>query len=228
MDGATIYPSAFTSVSSTSPAHVVAEKASGPYLSQLGPVEFRDLAYLANDTLWHTTSSLNPIAGCGAANSGPCQTASYGVRAAGADDLIAGSNLSTLDAVHPLWRRPSACSLNATLTSAGAVGNAPLNVTFTDSVSSPQGSTRTDWWFGDGSHEDGNSSRTVTYSTPGNYTPFVRVLDSAACLSEVSGSVSVAAAGSTSGTSTVGLYLLAVPLVIQWVAFPRNAYAPGQ
>jgi hypothetical protein len=229
VDGVMIYQSSFVAAVSSSPAHLVAEKASGPYLSQLGPVEFRDLAYLGNDTLWHSTSSLSPITGCSDGSDVGCDAGFYGVEAAGANDILAGSNLSAPATRQPLWQRQSGCLLNATLASAESVGTAPLNVTFTESVSSPLGSTRTDWWFGDGSHEDGNSTRTMTYTTPGNYTPFVRVLDSAGCLSEASSSVSVAAgSGSTLGTSAGALWLFAVQVFVQWVDVPRNAYAPWQ
>ena len=188
MDGVTVYSSNFPSTPSISPAHLVAEQTSGPYLSQLGPVEFRGLAYLGNDSLWHGTSSLSLIDGCGAADNGPCsQSSSYGVESVGPNDVIVGSNIPTVGQL--VWEQQSSCTLGTNLSTIDQVGNAPLNVTLTDSVSSPQGNFMTDWWFGNGLHEAGSSNQTVTYRTPGNYTPLVRVLDSAGCLSEASGEV---------------------------------------
>ena len=229
LDGVTVYSSSFPSATSISPAHLVAEKASGPNLSRLGPVEFRSLAYLANSSVWHATSSLTPILGCGYATKSSCTAAGYGVESLGANDVLAGSDVSSPGPGELIWQRQSACSLNTKLTSAGSVGVAPLNVTFTDSVSSPQGGFNTDWWFGDGSHEGGNSSRTVTYRTPGNYTPFVRVLDSAACLSEASGQVSVSPANSpTVGSPADGTPSVVVEQVALCTVAQRNGDAPCQ
>ena len=229
MDGVTVYSSTFPSNPSTSPAHLVAEQSSGPYLSQLGPVEFRDLAYLANDGLWHGASSLSLIDGCGAAADGSCSVSNaYGVESAGPNDVIAGSNVPTPAGGQLVWERQSACTLGTNLSTVGQVGDAPLNVTFIDSVSSPQGSFRTDWWFGDGLHDAGSLNQTVTYQTPGNYTPLVRVLDSMGCLSEASGEVSVAAAnGSTLGTATAPATSLSEVFTL-CVVPPRNTYAPTE
>jgi len=228
VDGSTIYASNFAAAPSISPAHVVAEKASGANLSQLGPVEFRNLAYLGNDTLWHSISSLSPIGGCGPGGNSGCDASAYGVEPAGINDLIAGSNLSTPQTHEPIWQRESGCSLIATLATAGSVGAAPLNVTFTVSASAPQGSVRTDWWFGDGSHQDGNSTQIATYGIAGNYTPFVRVLDATGCLSEASGSVSVAPGTGSNVAGFFGAaYLFAVQVIVLWGALPRHPYAPG-
>jgi PKD domain len=228
LDGLTVYSSDFPSAPSSSPAHLVAEKASGPYLSPLGPAEFRGLAYLANDSLWHAASSLTLIDGCGSADSSPCTLSSeYGVESAGADDIIAGSIVSPSNPSQLIWQRNSVCSLDAKLVSLGSVGSAPLNVTFTDSVSSPQGSFRIDWWFGDGSHDFGSSSQTVTYRVPGNYTPFVRVLDSAGCLSEASGRVTVVPTStSTLGTTNVAAFSFETWVIASRGVTPRNTYAP--
>ena len=231
MDGATIYSSNFPSTTSSSPAHLVAEKASGPYLSQLGPVEFRGLAYLGNDSMWHATSSLSLIDGCGAADNGQCVISNaYGVESVGPNDVIAGSSTpSDSEPGQLVWQRQSTCTLGSTLSSSSSAGNAPFNVTFVDSVSSPQGMFRTDWWFGDGSHEAGELNQTVTYSMPGNYTPFVRVLDSVGCLSEASGQVYVGAANSsilgsvtvsTASCNSVATMSCFVPL--------RDAYVPSE
>ena len=214
LDGTIIYSSEFPSDAASSPAHLVAEKASGVSLSQLGPVEFRNLAYLGNDSVWHGTSSLNPIDGCGSAYDGSCSTGGYGVESVGVDDVVAGSNVSNSAAGGMLWERQSStCTINAALVSTTVGGPAPLNVTFTSSVQNPQGSTRTDWWFGDGSHQDGNSTRTVTYQTPGNYTPFVRVIDSTGCLSEAAGTVSVAPMNSSALGNSVGAVSFTVGVI---------------
>jgi len=213
MDGVAVYSTNFPSATSSSPAHVVAEKTSGSYGTRLGPVEFRNLAYLGNDTLWHGTSSLTPIAGCGYGDSLPCDVAiPYGVESIGANDIMAGSNVLTPSGDQPIWLRQASCSIYATMTNAAMTGTAPLNVTFTESVSASHGAVSTDWWFGDGSHQHGNSSQTVTYRAPGNYTPFVRVLDSAGCLSEATGKVSVtpSSTATTVGISAFSPFLLPV------------------
>ena len=230
MDGVTVYSSIFPSTSSTSPAHLVAEKASGAYLSQLGPVEFRDLAYLGNDSLWHATSSLTPIDECGAADNNPCSVSTaYGVEPVGPNAVIAGSSVSMPDPGQFVWERQSICTLGTRLLSSGAAGDAPLNVTLIDSVSAPQGSVRTDWWFGDGSHLAGETNRTVTYRSPGNYTPVVRVLDSIGCLSEASENVSVGASnGSTLGAATVGSSSFGVGVITLCVFTPRDTNAPSE
>lgn len=215
LDDMTVYSTNFPSSVSSAAAHVVAEKAAGSYLTQLGPVEFRNLAYLGNDTLWHGTSSLSPIDGCGYGDSLPCNMIiPYGVAAVRANDIVAGSNVSAPVVDQPIWVRQSSCSVNATLTGAAEVGTAPLNVTFIESVSASSGNVSTDWWFGDGSYQHGNSSQTVTYRNPGNYTPFVRVLDSAGCLSEATGSVSVAAPNTTTVVGTIVVSPLAVPIKV--------------
>lgn len=228
LDGVTVYPSSFPSTSSTSRAHLVAEKASGPNLSQLGPVEFRDLAYLGDDGLWHGTSSLNPIDGCGEADNGPCSASpAYGIESVSPNDVIAGSSVSVPDPGQLLWERQSTCTLGTTLLTSGSAGNAPLNVTFVDAVSAPQGNVSTDWWFGNGSHVSGETNQTTTYRNPGNYTPIVLVLDSVGCLSEASGEVSVAASnGSSVGAATAGVSSLGVGVIALCVFTPRDAYAP--
>ncbi len=230
LDGVTVYSSNFPSTPSTSPAHLVAEQTSGSYLSKLGPVEFRDLAYLGNNSVWQGTSSLTLIEGCGAADNNPCAVSNaYGVESAGPNDVIAGSSVPAPTSVQLVWERQSTCTLGTNLSTLDQVGDAPLNVTFIDSVSSPQGSFRTDWWFGNGSHRAGNSNQTVTYQTPGNYTPLVRVLDSTGCLSEANGEVSVATANSSMfGTTTAPASSFSVCVLILCVVPPRNTYAPNE
>ena len=230
MDGVTVYSSSFSSSASTAPVHFVAEKASGPYFSQLGPVEFRNLAYLGNDSLWHATSSLSLIDGCDAADNDQCSISNaYGVEMVGPNDVIAGSIPNSVsESGQLIWERQSTCTLGTELLVVGKIGNAPLNVSFIDAVSSPQGSFRTDWWFGDGFHETGNSSQTFVYNAPGNYTPLVRVLDSTGCLSEASGEVSVAASNNpTFGTDTTPVTSFEIVFSLG-VVLPWEPYAPNE
>jgi hypothetical protein len=103
MDGVLVFSSNFPVTVSTSPAHLVAEKASGPYLSQLGPVEFRDLAYFGN-SLWHAASSLTLIDGCGLADGATCTfPTAYGVELAGPNDVIAGSGIPLPESDQLVW-----------------------------------------------------------------------------------------------------------------------------
>jgi hypothetical protein len=229
MDSVTVYSTNFPAATSSSPAHVVAEKASGPSLAQLGPVKFRNLAYLANDTLWHGTSSLSPIDGCGYGDSLPCNVAiPYGVESVGANDIVAGSNVASPLGSQPIWQRQSPCSMYTTLTDVNAAGTAPLNVTLRESVSSSHRDLNTDWWFGDGSYHHGNSSQTVTYRTPGNYTPLVRVVDSTGCLSEATGKVVVTPTGTMTsiGFSAAPAFSSLIEVVALVAIAPRNPYAP--
>jgi hypothetical protein len=230
LDGVSVYSSNFTVAASSSPAHLVAEKATGPYLAQLGPVEFRNLAYLGNDNLWHGTSSLTLIDGCGEADLAGCNpSATYGVASVGPNDVVAGSDVTVPGAGSLIWQRQSDCSLKATLQTVGSSGNAPLNVTLVDSTSAQNASLRTDWWFGDGSHQSGNSSQLVTYRLPGNYTPFVRLLDSAGCLSEASGTVSVTGTNGSGFTASLGLLVSFVVGVWKlWNVVPRDSDAPSE
>jgi hypothetical protein len=202
MDGVTLYSTGFPSAPSSSPAHFVAEKAAGPDQQQLGPVEFRDLAYLGADGSWHGTASLTPIVGCGEGDA-PCNLAiPYGVASVGANDVIAGSNVPTPPTNQPIWSRQASCAMYMTLTDNGGTGPAPLNVNVTAAPHASHGNVRTDWWFGNGSYATGNSSRTVTYDSPGNYTLLVRGLDSVGCLSEARSTVSVMQAGASGSSPT--------------------------
>jgi len=233
LDGVMAYSSNFPSAPSTSPVHVVAEKASSSSIAPLGPVEFRNLAYLANDGLWHGTSSLIAIDSCAAGGNSTCNmTVGYGVEPNGVNGIIAGSKVSVTEPGQTVWQRKSACSLNTELMIAGGAGTAPLNVTFIDLVSSAQAQAglRTDWWYGDGSYQQGNSSQTVTYRTPGNYTPLVRVLDSSGCLSEASGEVSVNPPDSSTSleASTWVLFSFVVRAIALAVVPQSNGYGPNQ
>ena len=214
MDGVTIYSTIFPSTPSSSPAHIVAEKASGPDQQQLGPVEFRNLAYLGADGNWHGTASLTPIVGCGEGDA-PCNVAiPYGVAAVGANDVVAGSNVPPPSPSQPIWSRQAACSMYMTLTDNGGTGPAPLRVNLTAATHASHGNVRTDWWFGNGSYAPGNSNRTVTYSNPGNYTLLVRGLDSVGCLSEASGRVLVMQPGLSGSSLTYASSVPGMPFVL--------------
>ena len=191
IDGMTTYTTPFQYAPSSSPAHFVAEKAAGPDQQQLGPVEFRDLAYLDTSGLWHGTSSLTPIVGCGEGDTNPCNFVPYGVAAVGANDVLAGSGVPTPPTAHAIWSRQTSCEMYMTLSDDEGAGPAPLNVSITTKSYAAHGSVRTDWWFGDGSFAPGDSSRTITYDTPGNYSILARDLDSVGCLSEARGAVLV-------------------------------------
>jgi hypothetical protein len=199
MDGVSVYTLGFQAVPSSSPAHFVAEKASGPDQQRLGPVEFRNLAYLGDDGQWHGTSSLTPIVGCGEGDTIPCDsTMPYGVAAVGMNDALAGSNIPIPSTAHPIWSRREACSMVMTLIDNEETGPAPLNVNVTAAPYNPHGDVQTDWWFGNGSYAPGNMTRIITYESPGNYSLLVRGLDSVGCLSEAQGAVSVTQPGSSS------------------------------
>jgi len=104
MDGVPVYSSDVSVSTSTSPAHLVAEKASGPFLSQLGPVQFRNLAYLGSSGLWLATSSFTLIDGCGSADSNVCTVSTaYGVELAGPNDVIAGSGVPLPKSGQLVW-----------------------------------------------------------------------------------------------------------------------------
>ena len=65
-----------------------------------------------------------------------------------------------------------------TLSANTARGSAPLTVSFSAEASDPEGEPLTyAWIFGNGGTAEGNSSRTVTYREPGEYTVVVAVSD---------------------------------------------------
>jgi len=83
-------------------AFVVAEKvtSSEPF-GNLGPVEFRDLAYLKNGG-WHTVDSLFFLKGC-AVNTNCSIGIPYGVALQGANHIVAGSEIQTQGTNGLLW-----------------------------------------------------------------------------------------------------------------------------
>jgi len=69
---------------------------------------------------------------------------------------------------------PPTVALSATTSG----GSAPLTVSFSAEASDPEGDPLTyAWTFGNGERAEGNTSRTVTYREPGDYTAVVTVSD---------------------------------------------------
>jgi hypothetical protein len=81
-------------VESSQPAYVVAEEVtSKPQASgNLGPVEFRNLAYYKNSA-WHEVETLNAIYNCGALNPYCGVSIPYGVSVEGPNDILAGAGM---------------------------------------------------------------------------------------------------------------------------------------
>jgi hypothetical protein len=86
---------------SKDPAYMVAEKVTLSIApGNLGPVEFRNLAYLKQDG-WHNSTALYALVGCGV--NPVCITNPYGVSLESADQIIAGSGLSQPQDRDLLW-----------------------------------------------------------------------------------------------------------------------------
>ena len=154
----------------------------------------------------------------------PCNLAiPYGVAAVGVNDVLAGSNVPTPSTSQPIWSRQASCAMYMTLTDNEGTGPAPLSVNATAASHESHGDVRTDWWFGNGSYAPGNSTQTLTYNSPGNYTLLVRGLDSVGCLSEAKSTVLVMQPGlsgssPTSGTSVPGTSFVLVIALLASVA----------
>lgn len=86
---------------SQEPAMMVAEKAGSGGLGSLGPVEFRNMAYLKEDG-WHLVDSLVSLSGCGINSSCPADNP-YGVSARGPNHIIAGSGVGFRRGGELLW-----------------------------------------------------------------------------------------------------------------------------
>jgi ribosomal protein S27AE len=80
---------------------VAEETTDSPVLGTLGPVEFRNLAYLAPDG-WHLVDTLTGLRGCGALSDCSIQNA-YGVVSVGPNDIVAGSNVKLTNNGDLLW-----------------------------------------------------------------------------------------------------------------------------
>jgi len=86
---------------SKDPAYMVAEKVTLSLApGSLGPVEFRNLAYLKQDG-WHNSTALYALVGCGV--NPVCITNPYGVSLESANQIIAGSGLSQPQDRDLLW-----------------------------------------------------------------------------------------------------------------------------
>ena len=86
---------------SKDPAYMVAEKVTLSIApGSLGPVEFRNLAYLKENG-WHNSTALYALVGCGV--NPVCITNPYGVSLESADQIIAGSGLSQPQDRDLLW-----------------------------------------------------------------------------------------------------------------------------
>ena len=91
-------------VESSQPAYVVAEEVtSKPQASgNLGPVEFRNLAYYKNSA-WRGVKTLNAIANCGALNPYCGVSIPYGVSVEGPNDILAGAGMKVRRDGEFLW-----------------------------------------------------------------------------------------------------------------------------
>ena len=86
---------------SKDPAYMVAEKVTLSIApGDLGPVEFRNLAYLKQNG-WHNSTALYALVGCGV--NPVCIANPYGVSLEGANQIIAGSGLSQPQDRDLLW-----------------------------------------------------------------------------------------------------------------------------
>lgn len=115
-----------------------------------------------------------------------------------------------------------------TLSGSASQGSAPLTVSFNAVASDPDDDPLTYRWnFGDGTGAEGNSSRTVTYSEPGEYTASVVVSDG---LAEARSSFSVRVTGAGAGGPPPQVSVSAEPLQGQAplpVTFTANASSAG-
>lgn len=102
LDGQQVASLAFQCKVSRDPAYFVAEKATNSSaLGILGPVEFRNLAYLKEDG-WHTVDSLSVIRACGARTDCSIDNP-YGVSLEGPSYVAAGSGLEKRENGEFLW-----------------------------------------------------------------------------------------------------------------------------
>ncbi len=96
-----------------SSAYFVAEKVtSSPAPGRLGPVEFRNLAYLKEDG-WHLATALNAIVNCPGNRS--CVPISYGVSVIGPNHVIAGTSIPQPKDGALLWSTGTESTVTASL-----------------------------------------------------------------------------------------------------------------
>ncbi len=103
LDGQTVSFNSFQSTTSKDPAFVVAEEVTSlPSASgNLGPVEFRNLEYLAQNG-WQQVQSLTAYSGCGGLSPN-CGTIPYGVASLGANHIVAGAGVQQALNNQILW-----------------------------------------------------------------------------------------------------------------------------
>lgn len=100
INGQRVATANFTAQPSISAARMVAEKTGFSDPNPLGPVEFRDLAYLRQDA-WHSVTALYAIVYCTA--SVTCLPVPYGVALEGPNHIIAGLSIAQPKDGELLW-----------------------------------------------------------------------------------------------------------------------------
>ena len=102
IDGHDVATANFPPTNSSNDAEMVAEKSSySPSPGPLGPVEFRNLAYLKQDG-WHEVNSLTASVTCGGSNRN-CISATYGVALDGPNHIVAGTSVPQSQNGNTLW-----------------------------------------------------------------------------------------------------------------------------
>lgn len=102
LDGRPVDSVSFSCTHSKDPVYVVAEKVTSvKQFGNLGPTEFRNLAYLKQDD-WHAVNSLYVLRGC-AINTNCSFDIPYGVSLKGPNYIVAGSGLEKLAGGTLLW-----------------------------------------------------------------------------------------------------------------------------
>lgn len=101
LDGVNVTTIDFQLTPSEEPPMIVAEKAGSGEPGNLGPVEFRNMAYLKEDG-WHLIDSLVSLSGCGINTS--CRiTNPYAVSVRGPNHIAAGSGIGVRKGGELLW-----------------------------------------------------------------------------------------------------------------------------
>jgi hypothetical protein len=122
LDGHEVANASYPTAESRSGAVSVAEKVtSSTSPGQLGPVEFRNLAYLRQDG-WHNVTALYAIVNCGVNPN--CIPIPYGVSLVGPNHIIAGSSVPQPEDGELLWNstaQPTETRYSNSITSQGSV-----------------------------------------------------------------------------------------------------------
>lgn len=101
LDGVNVAAVDFQLTLSEEPPMIVAEKAGSQEPSNLGSVEFRNMAYLKDDG-WHLVDSLVSLIGCGI-NTMCTRNNPYGVSVIGPNHIAAGSGIPVRKSGELLW-----------------------------------------------------------------------------------------------------------------------------